>query len=276
MRALWGALAGCCIAFGGYAETPAPQTETETLRIMQDYLSENYPDLNVRIDQASGALVTQHPGADEPSLVYPDNLFKTLRATQDAAERTEVLETFLNFLTKPPQQTLPDQLDQLRPVLRNRENYNALDVVPVNLPFVGDMGIFFVWDKPESVRFVVPDDLPKHGLSLETLDQRARDNFEETPPDLEIEGDGIFYFVSDGFYESSFLLDTELWRGIEEQLGPVLVAAPNRDIIIFTPANALTAKPALRRLIKEFQEEQGYNLSRQLYLFRDGVLQLSR
>ncbi|MBT0955999.1 DUF1444 family protein [Alphaproteobacteria bacterium KMM 3653] len=258
------------------AETPRPETLEDTLALMRDHVLQTYPKVQASIDSEQRILLLTLPGAEEPALTYPDNLHKQLARTASAEDRALILSNFIAQTIDSPDADIPDRLEQLRPVLRHLDSYTSIDPAPVHRPFLGDMGLFYVWDKPGSVAFVTQPDLARHGLTAETLDQTARDNFAAAGPQLTVEQDGVYFLTADGFYESSFLLDTGLWQDIESQLGPLLIAVPNRSIVVFQPITSLTAKPQMRALIESFQEDYGYALSSDLLLFRDGEFALAR
>lgn len=273
---LWWTLALCLWAAAGpaLADLPRPESLSQTLEMMAEALTESLPETTVTIDTQAQQLKIGDDPANPDVVMNPHNLHRQLRraATEDA--RTLILADFLATLEQALEiDPIEKSLDQIRPVVRAPLDFGQTPpgAQPVFSPFVGDLVIYYVWDSPDSVSYVTPADLQAFDLTLQTLDARARINFEQNPPDLKTEDYGVILLVADGFYESSFLLDKPLWDGIEESFGPVLVVAPARDAVLFAPAARLDLRGDLLSFRQDILDEAAYPLSRRLYLWREGA-----
>jgi hypothetical protein len=110
---------------------------------------------------------------------------------------------------------------------------------PVVEPFVGDLWVVCVADRPRTSRFVRADDLAKLGLTREEAFALGRRNLAAALPPMKrgrvqplqigvLEGDD---------YESSRLLLHEQWSDLAAQMGgSVPVAAPSSRVLLFIDA----------------------------------------
>ncbi|HBG98008.1 MAG TPA: hypothetical protein DDY29_04535 [Rhodobacteraceae bacterium] len=77
------------------------------------------------------------------------------------------------------------------------------------------------------------------GPSMAEIEQAAINNMAARLSQVVLRGDDlasdISMLVLDGSYESSLLLVPALWDDVEAVAGPVAVAIPARDLIVFAP-----------------------------------------
>ncbi|MFK7884608.1 MAG: DUF1444 family protein [Phycisphaerales bacterium] len=148
-----------------------------------------------------------------------------------------------------------------------------------HLPFVNDTVVVFVMDMPHMTVSITTEQVLKWGISVEELDDIARENLELYAPELEMQvidsaegGRAVIVAEQDG-YDAARLLLGDLHNKLTEQLGQdFYVATPARDMFI-----AMSCEPDgfVRRLQERVEEDFSrlpYPITKDLFLVtRDGV-----
>jgi uncharacterized protein YtpQ (UPF0354 family) len=122
----------------------------------------------------------------------------------------------------------------------------------VVLPFVEGIEALFVIDGENSVRYVNRDDMAVTGLTEKALFDLASRNAARLPsltyePIRDIPG--LYIMAADDGLGTSRAFDTALWQKLETTIGgPVAMAVPTRDWVLFTRADQPELVTKLRRL----------------------------
>ena len=266
-----------CLLFlpvSGLAESYArPETPADVVAMMQIQIERDG-----RVDE-----VINHGDALEVFLLgesrgtlNPDNLFFELRKVETDGDRGDIIShhvsVMLDNLLQPPELTLDETtLGRVMPVLRFRGYGDETGIAVLQTDFSPGLVIQYVLDSPDSVSVITANDLKSSGIEPERISGAAMGNLSQRRSDLGIGGDGIFYLEFDGYYESSFVLDMDLWRQIEAQIGPVMMAVPARDTVIFGPSEIPELPAILNQLASEISAENGGITSDEVFeLTRDG------
>jgi len=128
----------------------------------------------------------------------------------------------------------------------------------------------------DAARQVVFDDFIQYsnlkdlGLDMDAAFALAQTNQAARQWNPKIEGDGIYFLQLDGTFEASLLLDNALWDFVEGEIGPVLLTASNRDVVLFGPSDNPEVRRILTQLAQKYVAEGSYALSAQLMVRRDG------
>ena len=143
---------------------------------------------------------------------------------------------------------------------------------PVVTPVVGDLVLAYVEDGDVNMRFLVPSDLERLGVTgMEALHDLALANFGDyarTRTGLESFAPGVFRAQVDGYYDASlFLFADELARGARIA-GDVVVAVPARDVMLLCSADDAAAIATLRDTAARVESESPYLVSPRLYVLR--------
>jgi uncharacterized protein YtpQ (UPF0354 family) len=253
------------------ADIPKPITIEDTLDLMLERLSSDFPD--ARIDRANRNIVLD-PSGD--AVFNPDNIHSVLRNIDSGADREAELNGFIAAMIQANnapaiEGVLP--LDALYPVVRH-ESFTQ-DNRSMGLyaePFVGDMVKVYAIDYPTYVAYVTKDHFDD-GLTVDALHAAAAQNLSRKIDEMEFQQHGdIFLVVSDGFYESSLVVDAAIWTSFAEQLGDnIVMSVPARDLLMFTPMAATEAIVFMQEYRDEIIADGAHPLSELSYIWTDGA-----
>ena len=256
------------------AELSKPRDLNETMEWMAEALRALEPVDRVTIDRDGERILLQLNTADQPgddTVVYPHNMHDTLTYLTDPNERQEVfdfrIQAVFDYAVSGSLEYTAKDLHRIYPVLRHNSlqtTYVADDGTTTHLlvgDAIGDANIFYVMDSDKSVSYLSAEILPELGLNEQKLKEIARGNLIRKAEDLNIDGDGIYFLELDGFYESSFVLHSPLWREIDAQIEQVLMAFPTRDLVVFSDGTNPAALGVMRDIVKEFNQTAPYPLS---------------
>lgn len=142
-------------------------------------------------------------------------------------------------------------------------------------PLAGDLLLVYVEDTADSMSYLREDALARLGLDLEQLHDKALHNLQEMLPQLELAGGGGRYAARlDRNYDASMVLLLEQWLPRIELAGEPVLAIPARDELLVCGSDDGEAIASLREMAREIVAASAYALSTQLFVWRDGRLQL--
>ncbi len=257
----------------GWAEIAKPESLVDTLMALRDALHArgyraaeiNMRDMNVMVD-----------GTDGGSRVNPDNIHRTLVQAASDSERQQMMDAFVASLigataARPDDTEMP--MAQVFPVLRHTEYLASIGDTSqiVQAPGFGDMVVLFVVDSPDGTASISPEMVAMAGLTPESLAALALENLRAKAVDLKLEGQSPYYLTLDGYYESSLLLDADLWAGIAAQIGPLAMMVPARDLVMFAPVDDAAALQIMQDLAVDVIAQAPYAISGLVYLWQDGT-----
>jgi uncharacterized protein YtpQ (UPF0354 family) len=128
----------------------------------------------------------------------------------------------------------PGTLDRVFPVVRHSDFGSAVPgEALIREPLAGDLSVFYVLDSPSSVEYINSSTLSEAKLTMPALREAAKINLARLSHDLRIEGGAVNLVFLDGYYESSMLLDKQLWHRVAREVPNLVAIAPSRDIIAF-------------------------------------------
>ena len=253
------------------AEVPRPSSVDDTLKAMAEALRATGLYEEVVIDRADNSVrYSTAEGEDRRS--FPDNLHRTLIQAETDAARQDALDQFVAAMIETHEATKASASDaaNVLPVVRPVDfGVGQASAQLVSRPLAGDLRVYYVIDRPNSLSYVTVPILGDMELSVADLPELAARNFANKGWAPEFEGDGIWLLLFDGNYESSFLLQEELWNGLDERLGTVLMIALARDLVLFTDADFDGAEKELQRLADENFDKMSYPLSSEIYVWTE-------
>ncbi len=215
-------------------------------------------------------------GNGKESTVYLDNLRK--RCASIPAECEAMTAEFAKrstaslFGANGDDKVFKFALDKIYPVLRHagyasqagritREPTKAV----VMQPFAADVELLFVIDGADAFRYVTVDELKDAGLTLPALLARGSANATRLPPlkpvpITRIEGlSALMYTDSLGCVR---MFDAAMWDRIEKEAGgPVAVAVPTRDWILFVRLDDPARVKNLHVLARNIAAGEAYGVS---------------
>lgn len=152
---------------------------------------------------------------------------------------------------------------------------NGTGIAFIVEPLAGDLVLTYVEDKPDSMSFLSPEEAERRGLDGPELRELALRNLTRFLPELQLRGDGGRYAARlDRNYDASMVLLFDRWReGVQVRGEPVFAIAA-RDELLVCGSEDRESLQSLREIAGEISQASAYNLSRDLYVFRDGGLQV--
>jgi uncharacterized protein YtpQ (UPF0354 family) len=170
--------------------------------------------------------------------------------------------------------------DKLYPVLRSTSYAaQAARIIKdpakglVVRPFAPGVDLLFIIDGEHSVKYVTVDEQGKSGMTVDAMLATGSANAAHLPPLKPIpvpKREGLYALMFDDTLGSARLFDAALWDRIEKDAGgPVAVALPTRDWILYTRLDNDSGLAALRLLAHNIAAREAYSVSDGL-VRRDG------
>lgn len=223
----------------------------------------------------------QRPGTS--NAVFLHNVFQDY-CRADAKGRETILLRFVNAFTV--ESKIPSDLESAKkgfmPVLRDfryislsrlaLESRSTADIhLTPELPFAPELNILCACDFQDSMSLVNQDKLQSWGISLPSAVQIAKDNLRDrTDPNgfSEIR-DGVHLGAWNDSYESARLILPDYFYRLNLQGDPIAFI-PNRDLLFVCGELDLAAMSFILEEGAKTHFENGYPLSPNLYVLRDG------
>lgn len=212
-----------------------------------------------------------------------DNLFRMVR--HEPGRGREIVEHYLEQLFAGEAEyamTLnPDAArSRVMPRIQPESIFEHLnrDLV-AHVPFVNGTVVVFVTDLPQMTVSITTDQARQWRLSMDELDDLARENLDEYSPELKFQvveskegGRAIVLSEQDG-YDAARLLLGGLWQRLAPQLGGnFYVAIPARDMFVALSDGPEPFVKRLRERVAADYQRLPYPISPHLfYVTRDGV-----
>ncbi|MDB4213703.1 DUF1444 family protein [Octadecabacter sp.] len=266
------------------ADIARPATLNDTLVLLLDRLLPEFPDAalnpvdrNITLDK------------DGDTIVNPDNIHAVLQSTPNGAEREAMLENFVTAMTdamsEPARDTSQLPLGQIYPVLRHASfadgtggvgNAALRDGGLYFEPYVGDMILMYAIDYPDRVAYLTRQDLRDADVYPAQMTEAAFANLVTKTSIARFEGNGVsFMIVIDGFYESSMMLNDEMWASVSDQLDDeIVLIVPSRDVLMIAPRQETAEVDFLDSVRQEVLTNGTHQLSDLTYVWRDGRWQV--
>jgi uncharacterized protein YtpQ (UPF0354 family) len=216
----------------------------------------------------------------EESRAFLDNAYNEY--LRDPSAKAAIIDRYLASLAETsaaeekldPQRIVPVIKDAAWPreMKRSMGDGAAEQVVE---DFNGDLVVVYAEDSPTSTRYFSADQLREAGVSRTELRKLAVTNLRRLLPPPEVHsGPLVSMLTAGGDYVVSLLLLDELWAADRLKVdGEIVVAAPARDILLFTGSNNATGVAQLQEMARKTVAESSYSLTDQLFVYRDGRFQ---
>jgi uncharacterized protein YtpQ (UPF0354 family) len=236
------------------------------------------PQLGVRITGPLAFDIEGRPGSRGPLKVSLGRVW--ILCGKEPAGCDQEVDHFVAVLLRVGTSTaqLPER-SQILPELRPRSYLDAMGAVATNVvvqPFIDDLVVLYVVDSPDSTRSLTASDVQALHLSSAEVAAIGRENLARhlAPHPLAIDAirAGEVYVLGTGdFYESSRLLDEKNWAAIAARApGPLVVAAPQNDIVIFVAGIDSDRLAGLRDVVRRGYEKAARPVSPNLYRWQEG------
>lgn len=212
-----------------------------------------------------------------------ENLFRMVAHEPDRG--TDIVEHFLDQLFTGESLEVGDtpfELAKARvmPRIQPESIFQHLsrDLV-AHVPFVNETVVVFVLDMPHMTVSITTEQVLKWGITVEQLDDLARENLELYAPELDMQvidsaegGRAVIVAEQDG-YDAARLLLGDLHAKLSVKLGKdFYVATPARDMFIAMSCEPNGFVSRLRERVEEDFTRLPYPITKDLFLVtRDGV-----
>ena len=175
--------------------------------------------------------------------------------------------------------------NKIYPIIKVQETDSNPDTViemtgknePVFKKIAGDLLCFYGIDKGTHFELLLKRDLTKK-ITIEKLDSISQNNLlEKIKNNLKIHQTefGGFGFTCGGEYEASLLTLPEIWNLIIERLGKSIVfIVPSKDIIMFVSSDNLEGIKGLKNINNKIQKGGERLLSKHLFKYENGKIEL--
>ena len=254
-----------------------PPTEPEAIREhVAELLKDDRPGLDVELVGPREMLVNGRR-------LDLDNVYRMVRGEPDRGD--EIVRNYLDQLfAADAGQAMSMPLDfarqRIMPRIQPVSIFEHLDQSLVaHVPFVNDTVVVFVTDVPQMTVSITTEQVIKWGLTIDEMDEIARENIDRYAPELEIQfvdskegGRAAIISEQDG-YDAARLLMSDLHTKLARELGGnFYVATPARDMFV-----ALSAEPApfvdrVRSKVEQDYRRLPYPITSELfYVTLDGV-----
>jgi uncharacterized protein YtpQ (UPF0354 family) len=148
-----------------------------------------------------------------------------------------------------------------------------------HMPYVNGTVIVYVIDMPRMTVSITVEQLLKWKVSVDEVDQYARENLSRYSPDLKIQlvdsedgGRAAIFSAHDGYDAARLLLDTLHRRLAPELNGDFFVAAPARDMFVAMSYNPEKFVDRLRTKVDRDYRRLPYPITTDLFVVtQDGV-----
>jgi len=212
-----------------------------------------------------------------------ENLFRMVAHEPDRG--TDIVEHFLDQLFAGEQMEVSEEsLDQVKARIMPRIQPTSIfdhlsQELVAHVPYVNDTVIVFVLDMPHMTVSITTEQVIKWGITIDELEELARDNLDLYAPELEMQviesaegGKAVIVAEQDG-YDAARLLMGDLHMKLSQQLGPdFYVATPARDMFIALSCEPTSFVDRLRRRVAEDFSRLPYPITQDLFLVTlDGI-----
>lgn len=166
------------------------------------------------------------------------------------------------------------QRDRLVPRIKSRKFLTALqelkipeDQLPPVDPLVGDLVITYAYDLPETFIMASAESLAELGIERSDVKSIAVENLRRIMPKVEWHDHQLFFRIeTGGSMEACSLLYDELWSQLREHYREdLVVAVPNRELVLWCLRGSKDGLQALRAIIPDAEQAAGpHGLTREL------------
>ncbi|MGB0799099.1 MAG: DUF1444 family protein [Planktomarina sp.] len=243
-----------------FAQIAMPTSPHDTLELMRDAALRHASVETAIIDVTDQSLILNQ-GTDAESTMYPDNLHrKLLNATDDDRQMVfdEHMERTLNGTD-----LAYIQGGTILPIIRHLDYFTTIPDAPqmATTPFIAELVVAYAEDTPTSVSIISKDRLDELGMTIGEVHTLALANLQTHETPLSVKTDPVYHLGYDGFYESSWLLIDTVWAQIEDQVGPIVLAVPNRSFVLFAPISDQDAVRSTVQLAGDLYQNNAYPIT---------------
>jgi uncharacterized protein YtpQ (UPF0354 family) len=207
---------------------------------------------------------------------FPDNAYREYTLGPDLIE--QVLKKFSQTAHELYQESEVVDVDNIIPVIKPNiflddisqlgEASDSIKPTIVYQQYNDKLLVVFAEDKEHGIHYFTQEDFHKLNISRDSIQEIALTNLERKLPDIERRGgNGRYMVTAGGDYEASLILLSFIWSQKNfEVKGDVVVAIPNRDMLLVTGSKDEVNLKWLKAEVQQSYDSGSYQIS--LSLFR--------
>lgn len=250
-------------------------SQEEFVQAYVDALTELHPSAKI---QVTGPLTLSVDIDGYELSSFLDNAWRdTAEFPEERLERCErhwagVIETASSDKDQPIDRTAVVPIIKDLLYLKEMEKMGLGDDPLYHEPLVADFVVVYAEDSEYQLAYLTKSKIESLELSQEELRAIAIKNVDAKIDKIERHGDGpVFMLTAGGTFEASILLIDEIWEGQAELVeGDLVVAAPSRDMLLFTGSKSGEGIQKLRDLAESIHEDGSYLISKTLLVRQEG------
>jgi uncharacterized protein YtpQ (UPF0354 family) len=268
----------------GYTNTPEPVNmneesektlnDTDFSNVYLEQLELTYPKYEHKITDYL-KIITQLE--DEREVIhYLDNAYSEYSMEPDSLK--SVIERYVNSSSDLFKKSINLNLESVVPIIKPKEfieyDYNSEgeQLKNPNLlwkQYNDKLVIVYAMDSKTNITYFDKSKFDTLNMGIESLHNISIDNLNNILPEItKYEQDGWFYIIAGGDYEASTILLTDLWTKDNFPVnGDIVVAIPNRDILMITGSNDKEGIKKVKAKLNERFNEGSYPISSSLFKF---------
>lgn len=213
------------------------------------------------------------------------------RYLQSPEDLEDIVQIVLNSIAEVRQES-PARAEQIMPVIRSHEwlaSIAAAQSAPLEevkkrffiRTIAGDLLLAYALDMASGMQILTAEHAAEMALDIEQVHEIAKQNFLRYAQDSELscakaETQEIYQALLDDNYDSSLLLffsDVLAGAGLNANAAYIF-AIPERQSLLFCPAENAAAIAALREMTQEMYANAAYPVSAVLYHYQQGEVRL--
>ncbi|MVT09490.1 DUF1444 family protein [Chitinophaga tropicalis] len=247
---------------------PSILTEREFAEVYLKALREEYPTVNFTLNPD---LVIISKKDDMEYKQYIDNAFVAYKAEPDSID--DIINRFVEAAASLYQESEEIDLNNVVPLVRTNDFVKELikdnggKSFLLSRKYNDELVIVYAEDSEHSVRYLGEDDLKSLSVSIDILNTIAVENLGRILSEIQTHGEnGLYMLTAGGTYEASLILMTTLWTSGNFPIdGELIVAIPNRDLLLITGSEDEEGMSKIREIAAESYNTGNYRLSEYLY-----------
>lgn len=145
------------------------------------------------------------------------------------------------------------------------------NIMPLAHDYNDELVVLYALDDPDHLTYISMEDYERTGMTKRELKTVATENLKSLLPRPIIRTNPFFSIIVAGKkYESSLLLLDDLWKGLAPTKDELIVAIPNRNMLLFTDSGNQKGIVALRKQATQLKKQSSQGLTDILFIYRNG------
>ena len=237
-------------------------------------LSKKYP--NVFYEIKEPLVIKAIYGENNEVTHFLDNSYREYKL--DIKELDEIIERYTSSSASIYEKDQEIKIDRIVPIIKPSDYFEQLKSLgdstkDYKVPeliwekYNEDLIIIYAEDKEDCIHYFNQEEFELLKIDKNTLFEKSIQNLNNLITKIEKIGEnGDFILVADGSYESSLILMQTIWTKENFEVdGDIIIAIPNRDLVIITGSNNKRSIEKLQKNTLESYMNGNHSISTSLY-----------